>query len=190
MIASDEVYYYYAITCLTAPFLGIITGGCIFSSIGGYNSPKTFPLILSVGCCCLLVSMPAPFVSSKFAYYCLIWLLLYLGAFMLPAMTGIMLNSVSEENKTPANSIANLFYNLFGYMPAPFVYGLISSMGDDRIKGSRYAMGCLMGVTLITALFFGLSLREWRQHRKTDQGAKIQYVIGDTGGENARDSDD
>lgn len=37
---------------------------------------------------------------------------------------GILLNMVPQSLRTLANSVANLFYNLFGYFPAPFVYGL------------------------------------------------------------------
>jgi hypothetical protein len=93
-VHADEVFYFYAFTCLSAPFLGIVTGGIVFSSIGGYNSPKSFPLMIFVGIGACCVSWPAPFITSKIVMYMLMWLLFYFGAFLLPTMTGIMLNSV------------------------------------------------------------------------------------------------
>lgn len=91
------------------------------------------------------------------------WFLFYFGAFMLPTLTGIMLNSVNEERRTTANSVATLWYNLFGYLPAPFVYGFVSTLGTDEIHSSRWAMGCLMYASVIT---FILLLLGYFKHKK------------------------
>jgi hypothetical protein len=40
-----------------------------------------------------------------------------------------MLNTIDGNLKTTANSLANLSYNLIGYLPAPFVYGAIYDSG-------------------------------------------------------------
>jgi hypothetical protein len=45
----------------------------------------------------------------------------------MPVLTGILLNMVPPSLRTQANSIANLFYNLIGYLPAPAVYGFVYS---------------------------------------------------------------
>lgn len=42
----------------------------------------------------------------------------------MPAATGIMLNLVPQTMRTSANSLANFSYNLFGYVPAPYLYGV------------------------------------------------------------------
>ena len=42
----------------------------------------------------------------------------------------MMLNTVDGSQKTTANSLANLSYNLLGYLPAPFVYGAIYDAGE------------------------------------------------------------
>lgn len=44
---------------------------------------------------------------------------------LMPAATGIMLNLVPQTMRTSANSLANFSYNLFGYVPAPYMYGVI-----------------------------------------------------------------
>ena len=43
---------------------------------------------------------------------------------LMPAATGIMLNLIPQTMRTSANSLANFGYNLFGYVPAPYLYGL------------------------------------------------------------------
>jgi hypothetical protein len=54
------------------------------------------------------------------------WLLLFWGGFMTPQVVGIMLNSVEENKRISANSLAQLAFNLFGYLPAPTFYGFIA----------------------------------------------------------------
>lgn len=48
-------------------------------------------------------------------------------------MMGIMLNTVAEERRTTANSIATMIFNLCGYLPAPFIYGAISVAGGPGV---------------------------------------------------------
>ena len=77
-------------------------------------------------------------------------------------MTGIMLNSVKESRRTTANSLATLAYNLFGYLPAPFIYGAVSDLykGDSESMGYRWAIGVILYwsitsfITLILGLYF------------------------------------
>ena len=67
-----------------------------------------------------------PFISDVAIFILLIWLLLFFGGFILPSLTGMMLNTVPENQRGSANSVAMFSYNLIGYMPSPFVYGFIS----------------------------------------------------------------
>lgn len=130
-IDAVEVQYFYSITCLTAPFLGVAIGGFSFHSMGGYNAPRSLLLLVVVAIICVGVAVPVPFLSEKWVIYGLLWALLFFGAFMLPTLTGMMLNSVTEDKRATANAIAVLCYNLTGYLPAPFLYGWISTLGID-----------------------------------------------------------
>ena len=40
-------------------------------------------------------------------------------------LTGIMIASVEEDQRNTANSLAQFCQNLFGYFPAPIVYGIV-----------------------------------------------------------------
>lgn len=193
-VPSDEVFYFYSFTCLSAPFLGIVSGGLVFSSVGGYNSPKAFPLLIFVGILAGASAIPAPFVHAKYTMYLLMWFLFYFGAFLLPTMTGIMLNSVDVQRRTTANSLATLSYNLFGYLPAPFVYGWVSSQGPNLVQASRHAMACLMFASGATFLLLILGFREKLKLQKPEtplseekdlcaEAEEHDHLIsGDTGG--------
>lgn len=71
---------------------------------------------------------------------------------MLPAIMGLMLNTVGENLKTTANSIANTSYNLFGFLPSPYVYGLISDAGDKIGGNKRAAMKVNMTLPAVFAV--------------------------------------
>jgi len=96
LVPSEETYYFYSITCISAPTLGILAGGSLFSAIGGYNDPKAFKLCLIIGSSALVFAAPIPVSEIKWLTYCCTWMLLFVGAAILPPLTGIMLNAVEE----------------------------------------------------------------------------------------------
>ena len=144
-IDQEEVYYYYAFTCLSAPLTGVILGGIIFNCIGGYNSPKAYALACLFGFFACVSCLPIPFSSNKYLTYLLLWCVFFFGATIIAPLVGLMLASVQPERRTTANSIATMAYNLFGYLPAPFVYGIFSDIfPDDERSSHRVALGVIL----------------------------------------------
>jgi MFS family permease len=89
-----------------------------------------------MGCGAVICALPIPWFSEKKDFYfvgLLLWGVLFFGGFILPPVTGIMINSVPDSQKASANSIANLCYNLLGYLPAPLIYGFIATFTE--VKG-------------------------------------------------------
>ena len=72
-----------------------------------------------------------------------------------------MLNSVNEKEKATANSLAMLVYNLFGYLPSPAIYGLVSDIAGPR---SKLPMGFLLYLTLPTVFVLCLSINSKLNH--------------------------
>ena len=120
--------------------------------------------VCSVACC-----LPIPFFKDSSSFYyvgLLFWGVLFFGGFILPPVTGIMNNSVPDSQKASANSIANLCYNLFGYLPAPLIYGFVATYTKSEGPGqvgpvnkSRWAMGALLYSTIptIACLLWGIN---------------------------------
>ena len=123
----DEIVYpSFSIITLTGPTFGCIIGGSLTHLLGGYKHPNTIKLILYVGVIGTIVSLPIPFVNHIPTFLILFWLSLFSGGFIMPGMTGIMINSVPRKQKALANSIAYVSYNMLGYLPGPLVYGVIT----------------------------------------------------------------
>lgn len=104
---------------------------------------------------CLFAALPIPFIDN-FAVFCtLLWLLMFFGGAILPSLTGIMLNTVKNNQKTTANSIAYLAFNVFGYLPSPFIYGAITDSGEGG--NDRIALAALMYTAFIPVVAFTVS---------------------------------
>ena len=143
-LKQDEstVFITFAIVSITGPVLGVVIGGNITTKLGGYSTYTNLVMTCGAGLFCALVAAPVVFINQFFVFTSLVWLLLFFGGFILPSMTGIMLNTVDSSLKTSANSLAYLSYNLFGYLPAPSVYGWIYDYGDGG--NAKTALGALM----------------------------------------------
>lgn len=115
--------------------VGVVCGGFIFHKIGGYTSPKAYPLTVFVMVLGGAFGAPSPFVNNIYFCAALLWGQFFCGGFCMPVLTGILLNTVPVPLRTQANSIANLVYNLIGYLPAPYVYGVayqVTGSGTSR----------------------------------------------------------
>ena len=84
-----------------------------------------------------------------------------------------MLNAVRAERRTAANSIATMSYNLFGYLPAPFIYGLFSDIFPNDEKSShRVALGVILYWSVLSIIMMMLSMilylkKQQQLHSKT-----------------------
>lgn len=129
---EQKVFMFFSITAITAPVLGAIASGIICSYLGGYEGKWTLPSALLAAVLCMGAAIAFPLIDNFTALVCLIWILLFMGGYILPLMTGIMLQQVDNYQKALANSIANFSYNFFGYMPAPIIYGFLCSLDKNN----------------------------------------------------------
>lgn len=122
----------YAVVSMTGPTSGCGFGGFIVDKFGGYENPRTVYYVLmfaSTGIGCAII---IPFVDGFFIAATLLWLVLFFGGAMMPGLTGIMMVSVPPYLRAFGNSNGEIIKNIFGYLPAPFMYGWFKSMLGDR----------------------------------------------------------
>jgi MFS transporter, Spinster family, sphingosine-1-phosphate transporter len=140
------VFTSFAIVSITGPVAGIIIGGNVTTYLGGYYSKKALYSAMAISILCACTAIPIPFLNSFYLTIVLLWFLLFFGGSVLPCLTGIMLNTVGQDQKTCANSIANVSYNLLGFLPSPFIYGAVHDAGEGG--NARLALGMLMFMTV------------------------------------------
>jgi len=79
---------------ITGPVLGVVVGGNVTTKLGGYNSEQAARITCFAGVFCLACAVPIPFLDNFVIIAALLWFLLFFGGAILPAMTGMMLNTV------------------------------------------------------------------------------------------------
>jgi len=149
------VFLSFGLISITGPVFGVIVGGNITTALGGYSTRRSLQQTMCFTFMCLLSALPCPFIESFGLFCACLWFLLFFGGAILPSLTGILLNTVKKKQKTVANSIAYLAYNLFGFLPSPFIYGMITDSGEG--KRDRLAMTFLMGTAIIPVFAFSIA---------------------------------
>ena len=173
MTVSEATIYFSTIS-ITAPIFGSVFSGMVGSRIGGHESPVAIPSCVLSALMCALISVLVPFCNTTKSVCFLLWVMLFLGGYMLPLVTGIMLGQVDQDHKAKANSLANLCYNLIGYMPAPTIYGAVCSLTGG--KQSRWGMIVLMSMT-IPPLFFLFLLQATKKESKKPKTAITETLL-------------
>jgi MFS family permease len=168
----------YSACSITGPTVGVLVGGFMTTTcVGGYTNKKALTLCFFISLFACLSALPIPWINSLVGVVICLWLLLFFGGFIMPNLTGILLNSVPPKERAIANSVANFFYNLFGYLPAPFLYGLIVELtnkpdpDDPSVNVSRWGMFVLMYSSIIGVISLGMGLLLRR--RSKDKGRKM-----------------
>ena len=86
-----------------------------------------------------------------------------------------------HERRTTASSLANLAFNVLGYLPAPLIYTQIKdAYGDDELKGNQIAMAVILYSNAASFLFLCLALC-LRKKNKSDDDADDRVVMNPAG---------
>lgn len=160
--SANKRLLYFTIVCFTSPTFGVFFSGFFINKIGGYEQKHSilYTVILSVLAC--LCAVLVPLISDVFSFIVLLWLVLFFGGGILPVITGIIITSLPKSLAAPGNSVTTLFGNLFGYLPAPYIYGVFTDIFDDKgQRGMMFTMWySIVGVILI-AIAAKYRYKEW-----------------------------
>jgi MFS family permease len=165
-LEKSKVFTIFGFVSISGPVFGVIFGGWVSSKLGGYNNPKSLYFMAGISIFSLCMSIPIPFLEVIWLQITMLWFMLFCGGMMLPSITGLMLNTVSDELKTTANSFANTCYNLLGFLPSPYIYGLISDIGGVIGANKRNAMKFNMSIPLLFTLLLVYHALRVRQTEK------------------------
>ena len=154
-LESSMTYIIYAIVSISAPTLGVLTGGFLIQYLGGYTDEK------ALNACCKLtfVGFICAFILPLFDYPIIfvifMWLMLFFESSVTPGLTGLMISTIPNNYKEIGNSLTQLFYNLIGFLPSPFIYGLVTSYTGGESSKWGLSVIILWSFFGFLSLFFG-----------------------------------
>ena len=79
---------------LTAPIFGVAAGGALLHYTGGYDGENALKISTIEALLASLSGTMIPFLDNFALVLMLLWLLLFFGGSLVPAVTGIMICSV------------------------------------------------------------------------------------------------
>ena len=136
----------FVLTSITGPLIGVFFGGWLIDKLGGYKDDSGQSGVVALRVCsylgagAVLFACISAFTLNFWIVLISIWLVLFFGGAILPALTGIIINAVGEECKNMASSFSMFMYNIVGYAMAPFLSGVVSDAANDMVWGWRLIM--------------------------------------------------
>ena len=152
--------YAFSIVCLTSPTCGLLISGLIIDKIGGYSNKYSLIFSLIVSILSIVPAILLPLVNSLLYYAILLWIILFFGGSLLPPIQGITIVCLPKKLQGSGTSFVIFFYNLLGYLPAPFAYGFLKDYFNDKNdpkKGSRMAQKITIWITFLAGITIGIA---------------------------------
>jgi MFS family permease len=173
---KDKVFMSFALISITGPTSGVVIGGTILDRLGGYTGKSALDFCLICGTLASLSALPVPFLNHFMTICVLLWLVMFFGGALMPAVIGIMLSSIPKRMRAMGYSAAQIVQNFLGYVPAPVVYGFVVEMtgGED----SRYGMVLLMSWSSL-GVFCLFAAKNARIKKHEDYMHKQHLEIGE-----------
>ena len=139
--SQKDRLFLFTVACFTAPLLGVLLGTELKNRLCQQNMRKSLLFCSLLGILACICSIPVPITLNLLYFIISMWLVLFFGAGIVPVLTSIIINSIPEEHMASANSISNFLTNALGYLPAPYVYGILSDItGDLGSLGMKVTM--------------------------------------------------
>lgn len=154
---QQSAFIYFGIISITAPITGAIMSAFVTDRLGGFTSEKTLPFGLIIAVVVATTSFLIAMEDHMNMSLLLFWVVLCNGALLLPIVIGVMLTKVEPEVRATANSFANFMYNLLGFFPSPFIYGLAIELSGSP-ETSHWGIGVITIACCLVALFIFLTM--------------------------------
>ena len=133
--------FFFTLVCFTSPTFGLIVGTFTKNILCQNDMTKSLIFCLVLAICASFFAVLVPITSDIFYFLITMWLALFFGGGIAPVITNIIITAVPKKLDASGNSITNLITNLLGYLPAPYVYGILSDIFWDKgIIGMRFTM--------------------------------------------------
>lgn len=177
----------FAITSITGPLIGVIFGGWLIDKLGGYKDDSGASAVVALRTCLFLglgavvCSLVASAWNEFWPTLISIWLVLFFGGAILPALTGLIINAVGDECRNMASSFSMFMFNIFGYGMAPVLSGAIGDATGSMVWGFRSIMymACLSIMCCVGAYYAVKKRVQNNDMNKTTRNVRRSTFIKD-----------
>ena len=131
---------YFSVICFTSPTLGVICAGYKVNKLkNGYNNIRVYDYCFFAAIFTFVNGIISAFMSKINLFIFFTWLAFFSGGAIMPILTGIIITSLPQHLRASGNSMQLFFGTLLGYLPAPYIYGVLEDFFDDGGKKSYFS---------------------------------------------------
>lgn len=141
---------------VSAPILGISTGGSILKRMGGYHKVGTLYIGSFVCLICFCLGFIIFFITNYYAFSVLLWTYIFFGAMLDPCINGAILSSLPADLKGSGYSLQYFMSSIIGVMPSTFVYGFLYE--ETKLTMPTFAMSFCLSVPIFIGFNLFLSI--------------------------------
>ena len=179
-----QVLLLISVVCVTGPVVGVVLGGVIVQKFAkGYEGKHSIAFSFVFALLSVISSIPIRMISDLTSFGICLWSILFFGGMAIPSIQGIMISSLSKELRASGNSISNILQNLLGFIPAPFVYGVIYE--NTKSNDPKLAMTLCLGYSMLGVIFVGIAMffryKNWKINKRNERNSS--YLKNDLSNE-------
>jgi MFS family permease len=174
-IPESTIFILFVVICVTAPASGIILGGCIVEKMGGYESKHSILFCLIAGALAggLSILATTPIMTSTSGFAVILWLFLFFGGSIIPNMVGILLDCLpSKKLKGAGNSLNMVINSALGYLPGPYIYGVMYNNFKDTNPRIPFMITLLFSWIGVVCILIALIFR----YKKFDEIERLKKI--------------
>jgi MFS family permease len=136
--SPEKRLLYFSIICFSSPTIGVILGGYIVNYLQGYEDKRVYDLCFFLSILTFINAMIS-ILSQKLIFFIIFtWITLLFGGAIMPTLTGIVITSLPQHLRASGNSLQLFIGTLFGYLPAPYIYGALQDLFKDGGRKSMF----------------------------------------------------
>lgn len=136
--SPEKRLLYFSIICFSSPTIGVIMGGYIVNYLQGYEDKRVYDLCFILSILTLINAMISIFTQKIIVFIIFTWFALLFGGAIMPTLTGIVITSLPQHLRASGNSLQLFIGTLFGYLPAPYIYGALQDLFKDGGRRSMF----------------------------------------------------
>ena len=148
--SSKKIFISYSISQVVFVIIGMFLGGLISNCLGGYESKNSLLIMIISQFISSIFGIISPFLNNLIFFT--IFTFLYVLFTSIPSLisSGYSLTIVPKNMTGSANGFFIFIVNLFGMLPAPFVYAFIKEgFNDGRIAMKFLGFYSLFGLFVL-----------------------------------------
>ena len=150
--SPEKRLLYFSIICFSSPTLGVILGGYIVNYLQGYEDKRVYNLCFYFSIITFINGMFSLYSKTIIPFIIFTWIALLFGGAIMPTLTGIVITSLPQHLRASGNSLQLFIGTLFGYLPAPYIYGALEDLFND---GGRKSMIFNFGYFIFCVILLG-----------------------------------